>query len=296
MKEIYTIILLFFFFYHNSQSVTVYDKVTYKPIPFASIQYNKNGFYVDENGTFRLNDIPSEIDSLLINHVRYKSKKIALNDIEKNIYLQPKINNLNEVLINDRYQTKTLKPLSSFIISHSSWPLSKKSEICSCLYPKNKYKETLIKQATISIKKNKTGLFKDDYQAVVRLNVYLGDSLTKGNHIFSSPIKKFYNENIDLKFNVKEQKIFFDKAGVSFCLEFLGFSKNGKILNRKAIIRPELHKKLSEAFKAKTFLKFKFKNTLTFKSVIKLINKNRLKNNPYKRRNLSIGLQLKLAK
>lgn len=292
MRYIYTIISLFCFFYHNSQSITVYDKDTNQPIPFASIQYENDGFYINENGSFKLEKIPHHIDSIMVSHVNYKSKKVAFSDFSNNIYLLPKLNTLKEVLINDHYQTKKLKPLSSFLISHSSWPLTKKSEICACLYPKKRYIESLIKQITIQIKKIKTGYFKDDYQAVVRLNIYKGDSLSRDNHLFSSGTKKFINKNIDLEFKLKDQEIFFNKNGLSFCLEFLGYYMKNKILQRKAIIRPELHKKTSDAFKTKTFLKYKFRDSLTIKSVIKIINKNRMRNKPYKRRNLSIGLHL----
>lgn len=83
------------------------DIETNKSIPFATI-LNKSSSsftFTDELGGFNL-PIKS-LDSLIITHVSYVTKKILIdNSVEHNIYLKEKLNDLNEVIIKKNVPTQ----------------------------------------------------------------------------------------------------------------------------------------------------------------------------------------------
>ena len=83
------------------------DIETNKSIQFATI-LNKSSSsftFTDELGEFNL---PIEsLDSLIITHVSYVTKKILIdNSVEHNIYLKEKLNDLNEVIIKNNVPTQ----------------------------------------------------------------------------------------------------------------------------------------------------------------------------------------------
>lgn len=83
------------------------DIETNKSIPFATI-LNKSSSsftFTDKLGEFNL---PlKSLDSLIITHVSYVTKKILIdNSIEHNIYLKEKLNDLNEVIIKKNVPTQ----------------------------------------------------------------------------------------------------------------------------------------------------------------------------------------------
>jgi hypothetical protein len=91
-------------------SGSILDFKTKKPIEFVNIGiFNKNkGTVSNQNGTFTLN-LSKEFqkDSLTISHINYYSVKIAVENIKnKTVYLQPKTNELSEIVLSNKKKRK----------------------------------------------------------------------------------------------------------------------------------------------------------------------------------------------
>jgi len=121
MKKI-TLILLIAFPTCIAQSIIegfVLDKNANIALPYAAIKLNNSNSYLitNINGKFSLNS-KTEIDSLEVMFLGYKSKKIHISDLLKNnrIYLTPNIFDLDEIVINANKDEKYLYNLIKSLI------------------------------------------------------------------------------------------------------------------------------------------------------------------------------------
>jgi hypothetical protein len=98
-------LLLFILFINNSiySQNFIFDSINKTPINSVSIIYNNNqGVITNDDGYFELPK-KQDIDSLIISHISYNSKKTSFNSLKLNdtIFLIPSIINLNEIVINN---------------------------------------------------------------------------------------------------------------------------------------------------------------------------------------------------
>lgn len=76
------------------------DIETNKSIQFATILNKTSSYFTFSNELGEFNLPIKSLDSLIITHVSYNTKKILIeNSLEHNIYLKEKLNDLNEVII-----------------------------------------------------------------------------------------------------------------------------------------------------------------------------------------------------
>ncbi|TKS56136.1 carboxypeptidase-like regulatory domain-containing protein [Mesohalobacter halotolerans] len=292
--EILSIIFLFNLINISGQNITyIYDKETNLPISYASISYNDGGFYTNSNGSFNTNLIPDKTDTIKISILGYKNLSIHRYEIPDTIFLQPKVNKLNEVTIIDYKKEISIKPQKNILIDHQSWPLKNYNELCTCLYPK-KYADARIDKIIFRFKHHKWSKnFTDNVRAILKFNVYEGSDTLFKNKIYQTKEFKIENKNVDLDVNFGKSDTYFSKEGVCIGIEMIGLSKDGFLLDKSSSVRPKLHKEESKYYDQKTYIKFVFNDTISAIPIIDFINKGRMRNKPYKRRNLSLGLKLK---
>jgi len=111
-KLFFILFTLFIFQLFNAQEsvhAKLIDSTTQKPIPFATIELNKKtGVISNENGIFHmyLNKKTSVNDSLFINCLGYKTKRIAVQKFTDSIIvLSQKSIELDEVLVSNKEYT-----------------------------------------------------------------------------------------------------------------------------------------------------------------------------------------------
>lgn len=97
------IIFIFIFFYNFSfgQEFKVLNKKTQTPIPEVNVDFlDGNGTFTDEKGVFII-PLKTQIDSIRISSVGFKTKKISLKDLKNHltVLLEEDISTLEEVLI-----------------------------------------------------------------------------------------------------------------------------------------------------------------------------------------------------
>ncbi|WP_034060547.1 hypothetical protein [Lacinutrix jangbogonensis] len=62
MKQILFLLIITLYSYQcYSQNIIIVDTITKKPIAFAAIKFNENGFYTSDDGIFNLNKIDANL-------------------------------------------------------------------------------------------------------------------------------------------------------------------------------------------------------------------------------------------
>lgn len=102
------VFFVFFFSLLSSQlqaqgiTATLLEEGTDKPIPFATIQFEKNrGVISNEDGVFKIPD-SDKISEISISSIGYEIKTLSLEDMEPVIYLKPATIELTSVFISDK--------------------------------------------------------------------------------------------------------------------------------------------------------------------------------------------------
>ena len=85
----------------QSQKIQILDSEQNKPISYVTVYdlEHKKGTYTDQNGIFELNSFPNSKE-LVLTSVGYQTKTIDLKNISGQIYLEPKMQALKEVVVN----------------------------------------------------------------------------------------------------------------------------------------------------------------------------------------------------
>ncbi|WP_411030863.1 carboxypeptidase-like regulatory domain-containing protein [Spongiimicrobium sp. 3-5] len=108
IKPTFTLLAFFFIFSAFSQDFSgkIIDKVTRKPVPYATIQLNEHsGTISNEEGFFLINLNNQPIDALTISCLGYTKKTITISDIQKSkgvIVLEEAALQLNEVFVSNK--------------------------------------------------------------------------------------------------------------------------------------------------------------------------------------------------
>jgi hypothetical protein len=90
-----------------AQDIKIKSIKTLKGIPFATVSYKKNdsiigGTYTNENGYTKIEN--GGFDKILISHIGFEKKEIAIKDIDSIILLEENIIELQEVVISNKKQ------------------------------------------------------------------------------------------------------------------------------------------------------------------------------------------------
>lgn len=252
------------------------DSNTKEPIPYVAVKLGDNkGLYTNENGLFVLK--PNEYSFLELSHIAYNTLKIGKGKVNDTLYMFPKINALEEVLIQKSNNPELVLKPEKKAHSYDSFPLMAKNELITLIIPDKKIVNSSIKEISFSFSKNNEKMDElEEYNkidAIVRINIYkkAGDSVAE--KIYSSlPLKisSFLKDEISL--NLSEHHVELTQEGLCFGVEMIGYSKETDLVEVKsAFIRPGLTDKQNKFFSSRTFLKYTFDDTSKILSVNELL-------------------------
>jgi uncharacterized protein YjhX (UPF0386 family) len=116
MKKILLITFIFNSLMVQAQEIMVVDSINMAPIPFVNISFPDNrGAITNDDGNFILNKDEIYIQ---LSHLNYKIKKIHSTDIKDTIYLNPLVNELDEVVLETFSSKDSIEKAISYIKSN----------------------------------------------------------------------------------------------------------------------------------------------------------------------------------
>lgn len=253
-----------------SQTITVVDKQTKKPISYAVVFKDSLGSYTSKHGKFSINDT-NIYKNLLIKHVGYEDLKISKNNIKDTLFLKPKKINLEQITIFDK-GNKKIK-----LLRHKPYygvTLQENSETISCFCSK-KATDMIIKEFSIFLYSvSSTKKINDTIKHIFKFNIYENENFKpidlKRKTLQRQVVEKeFYNKNVILKFDYTENPIFVDNKGICIGLEHITFRKEYNFKN--ILFISSSFSKKSKYFDFKGYLKY----PLAFGNKLKLYSEIR---------------------
>lgn len=243
----------------QSQDIIIVDSITKKPIEFASVRIKNDGFYSDRKGRVRIDGIIN--DTISFFHLAYHTKNIFLNKIPDSVFLNPKIIELDEIILGAKTNILEIKPAKKSR-NYGSWVLMPKSELISYLYPRSDFIGLPINKIVIPFERKKELKEKTNSYAYMRLSIRsVKDSLLGKLLWASESLKISGTQNDKIEIDFENKPILFDSKGIAVVIELIGYFENEKRLNESDVyVRPMLTKKPNKGFHSETFYRYIFKN------------------------------------
>lgn len=284
-----------------SQNILICDSLTKKPIQFANIKSEEEGFYADLNGIAVL---PPDSQVYTISHISYHPKKIESNKILDTIFLLERTITLEEIIVkNDRIETFKFgfKKRDNRI---ASIPLTPKHEIIMEIKPTFKFKE--LKICTIEIPLNKIKHYNvtdkkiKNKASVFRINIYAKIN-EKLELIYQSKFREFImSKKEKINFDLLKENLIIRENKFFVSLEMIGnIDPSGNLVGDDEYIRPIITSETDENYESKTFLKSSFNNNIADLHELNEFNKplsESFKNYKERNLNLSIGIVVEINK
>jgi hemoglobin/transferrin/lactoferrin receptor protein len=118
MKVLFTLLLGFFFFNVSAQEVLIIDQATNEPIA-GVVAYNKSkskSIMSDFDGKISLDSFNSD-ETITFQHLSYFNLKTEKNKIDKVVYLEPKAQDLDEIVISASKFKQSKRDIPQKVIS-----------------------------------------------------------------------------------------------------------------------------------------------------------------------------------
>ncbi|BAO76700.1 hypothetical protein [Winogradskyella sp. PG-2] len=228
--------------------ITIKDSITNYPVSYATISFgNGNGIFADDEGKFYFTKkLYPDIDSLYISALGFKNHNISTQNIGTEIFLQPQVDELDEVIVgaklNRKFKKETLKPYVDDDY-YNCWLPTIESEI-AVYFPKTTIKDQKVASVTFPIaleskdwkKRNRSNSDKKKFSTLFKINFYAnnkgipGKVLTYETIVFRATEKEgdFYTLIVD------DNDIYIPKNGFFVSIQVLGYTdKVGKLLPNK---------------------------------------------------------------
>lgn len=247
LKSLACILYLLWFVSVKAQ-ITIKDKQTQYPVSYATISFgNGNGLFADDAGQFIFTKkLYPDVDSIFVSALGYKKAAFSTANLSKIIFLESKIDELDEVVIiaknNRKFKEKLLKPYLDDDY-YSCWLPTIESEIA--VFFSNT--DTLSKQITkvhfpITLesidwtKRKRANANKRSFSTLFKVMFYKNDHGLPGKELnFKTIVFRVTEKDGDAyDLDVSEHNIYVPKSGVFVSLQVLGYTdKNGKLLPNK---------------------------------------------------------------
>ncbi|MGM0635978.1 MAG: carboxypeptidase-like regulatory domain-containing protein [Bacteroidota bacterium] len=251
-----------------SQNFVVYDAKEKQPLPFATVIYGEDkGAYADKNGKVELS---TDADTIEVSMLGFKSKKIAVNQIQDSLFLEESQETLAEVKINET-ATKTKKIKAKR--KRKSAYLIKQRQVFTFLQPTEKLTDAYLNNVTFYFNnafrgvKDKDGL-ENGLKAVIRFNLFELDGGELGSKIYEFPAELEMTEKDEMFIDLSNLAILIPKDGLAFGLELVGLiDADGKFSENKFMARPKVSKKENKFYTAKSYRRLMFKEEPTMEKM-----------------------------
>lgn len=283
------------------KQVVIVDSVNLNPLTFAIVEYNEEGFYTREDGTFIIP--PSLKDSLTIHLLGYEPKKFHISEIKDSIYLNPQNTILNPVIVNANKKVLDI-PQDKRARDFASQPINPEKSIYSILKPKEISQDLAIQEISFQFQKalgfqRRKRLRSLEVQALIRIHIYnvkdgqLDKAIYNSDILYIDPAN---NESIQLE--LTEDNLFFEATGIGVEIEFIKFEAPSDLEDLVSYIRPILvdeKNKTNPYYEAKTFLRNTLNkdNSKWRRPINEIYNNDQTQHKKEYKRTLGIGLKLK---
>ena len=225
-----------------AQTITIADSTNQEPISYATISFgNGLGNFADEDGQFVFSkEKYSDVDTLFISAMGYAEKVILTNTLLENIFLNPEVSQLNEVVVsapkNGKFKLRKHKPISHADL-FTSWLPTAESEV-AVLFNRHEGKPTQISKILLPI--NAESKYKSkgkgEFATIFRVNFYENQKGNPGpaagyeNLVFSIDEK----EDKVFELDVSSKAIYIPENGIFISLQVLGYANSkGKLAQTK---------------------------------------------------------------
>lgn len=277
-----------------SQSFKILDAESHRPISYASIFYNGKGLYANGNGEFR---IPNNIEDdtvIRIEAMGFEAYESLVSNLKPEVYLSPKIDELNEVVVEKTRETKVVKEEKT-TKNFGSFPLGVEQEFVSVLFPNEKIKNSFFNKITIFFNKSRGFNHKrkelQEKRSAMRLNIYKYDAKSEAvfGKLFSSDVffvNRYHKDEISVEIN---SYIPFYEEGIAIGVEFLGeVNEQMEFVEDDEFARgPALTERQSDDYEAESFLRYFLAENPAYKSFSEIFNEQ-----GFDMRNLQLRLEL----
>lgn len=252
MLKQYPFLFLLCFTHFSFGQITITDSISKNPVSYATISFgNGNGIFADDEGVFIFNKkLYPDIDSLYISALGYKTLPLPASMLTSIILLQPKADQLDEVVIDvtiDKlkqkpYKTERLKPYLDDDY-YNCWLPTVESEI-AVFFPNYDDRTKKVSKVKFPIalesrdwnKRKRSNSDKKRFSTLFKVQLYNnndgkpGSVLTYETIVFRTTEKDGYFYELD----ISNYDIFLPKKGLFVSLQVLGYTdKTGKLLPNK---------------------------------------------------------------
>ena len=224
------------------------DAETKDPVSYATISFeNGQGIFADDEGMFIFRKkLYADVDSLSISSLGYETLKLSIEKLADTIYLQPKIDELSEVIItakrDRKFKLEKLKPYLDDDYYHC-WLPTIESEIAVFFKNEDKKDKQLASvQFPIALesrdwkKRKRSNSDKRQFSTLFKVVFYENDKGFPGKSITNETIVFTATEKDgDMhELNVLDYDIMMPESGFFVSIQVLGYTdKQGKLLPNK---------------------------------------------------------------
>ena len=250
MPKFKIVLLLLIFQAYGFTQVHILDSISKVPVSYATISFgNGNGIFADDEGKFVFNKkLYPDIDTLYISALGYKEKTVIRNLLEAEVLLQPKVDELEEVVINYElednraYDIEELEPYLDDDY-HNCWLPTIESEI-AVYFPNPDKNEGKVSSVLFPIaleskdweKRNKKNSDKKKFSTLFKVKFYSSkDGLPHEELTYKTIVFRATEKDGDFyELDVNDYSIKLPQDGLFVSLQVLGYTDaNGKLLPNK---------------------------------------------------------------
>lgn len=247
IKKLSCLLALLVYNYTFSQTYVIDSKTKY-PVSYATISFgNGNGTFADNDGKFIFTKkLYNDIDSLYISALGYKNLSMASAQLKDTLYLEPKADELEEVLITTK-PTGKWKPVTIKPTTHNDyyqcWLPTVESEI-AVFFKRNSATPKKIESVLLPIKveakdwdkRKSSSANKRSFSTLFRVMFYENNNGKPGAPLVYDNIIFGVTQNSKKTFeiDVDEYDVFIPKNGIFVSVQVLGYTDpKGKLLPNK---------------------------------------------------------------
>lgn len=228
--------LLFFYSSFNAQKkIIVKDLETGKKLKYVAVHFIccEQGIYSNESGEILFKNIKG--DSVVFKHIGYYDKKIKTSEILNELFLKPRTEILNEIIISNS-KPKTKRVGFKNKKKTLSWHVKPETELITLIKFEKEINNAYLKEISIpigkdAIKQIETNIWRNyypEFQSVFRLHLYSNNKNSPNKRLLKEPILIKCNNNSedDIIVNIENENIIFPQEGIFIGIEMITTNNN----------------------------------------------------------------------